>query len=448
MIRPVVITGLGPLSALGCGIEPTWQALCAGQCGIDRITAFDPAGFACQLAGEVRDFKANQVVPKFHRKAVKVMARDIELAVGGAHYAAGDAHLLTRGNIDPKDKDTVPTYEPSRVGVHIGAALIAAEVNELTYALSRSTDDAGQFDYHKFGGEGMSHITPLWLLKYLPNMLACHVTIIHDAQGPSNTITCNTASGHLSIGESLRVIQRGAADLCFCGGMESRINPLNFLRVTYTHLLNSDDNDHPATAMRSMCQSAQGAILGEGGAIMVIESKETWQARAQRDGADAYAQILGFGASQSVHLPSRNMHPDPDGRGIAASIRAALRDAAIEPDQIDLIVPNGMAALAFDGAEANAMRTVFGDRLPNIPVTPIKSMLGWCGAGAGGLDVAVAAKAIKEQQLPARINCDSPLENVCANTAPSGPATINYALSLTASFGGQNAAIVLGRLES
>ena len=203
--RRVVITGLGPVSAHGLGIEPLWSALCEGRSALAPIRAFDARGFRAASGGELPEgFDVKDLVPKSYRKATKVMARDIEIAVGGALKAVTDAGLRTRGT----DPDTQPTIPPDRFGCHIGAGLIAADLDELTAALATSKDRAGKFDPGHWGQQGMQELTPLWLLKYLPNMLACHVTIIHDCQGPSNTITCAEPSGALSIGESMRVIGR------------------------------------------------------------------------------------------------------------------------------------------------------------------------------------------------------------------------------------------------
>ncbi|HEX7011053.1 MAG TPA: beta-ketoacyl synthase N-terminal-like domain-containing protein, partial [Phycisphaeraceae bacterium] len=344
--REVVITGVGPVSGLGLGIEPTWQRLLAGESAVGPIQAFDPSGFPCRIGAEVQDFSVRDFVPKTYRKATKVMARDIELAVAAADLAARDAGLVTRGT----DSDATPTYPPTRVGAHIGAGLIAAELNELTAALAESTDSEGRFDIHKWGREGMSHLTPLWLLKYLPNMLACHVTIIHDAQGPSNTITCNEASGGLSVGESLRVIRRGAADACFCGGADAKLNPMAFLRQVFTDRLNTQDNDRPQQAVRPFSVDAAGGVVGEGGGILILEAREAFERRAP--GRAPYAVVAGFGASQTVHRPSRNLEPDLEGRSIALAIQAALRDAGVTPEHIDLIVPFGCASPAWDRAEA------------------------------------------------------------------------------------------------
>ncbi|MCX5662878.1 MAG: beta-ketoacyl synthase N-terminal-like domain-containing protein [Planctomycetota bacterium] len=444
MSRRVLITGLGPITGLGAGIEPTWQRVLANATAIGPITSFDPAGFPCRIAAEVRDFKVSNHVPKSHRKSVKVMARDTELAVAAADMASRDAKLHTRGNVveapaaSPGSPAAEPklSYAPSRVGAHIGAGLIAAELNELTDALSHARDANGNFDIHKWGSEGMPQLTPLWLLKYLPNMLACHVTIIHDAQGPSNTITCGEASGALSIGESMRVIQRGAADACFCGGAESKLNPMAFLRQGLTGRLNTVDNDRPAQAVRPYAADAAGTVIGEGGAIVVIEDAETFRARAaaaasggENDVPRAYATLLGFGASQTINPATRNLQPDAEGRGLALAIRAALREAAIDPSHIDLIVPVGLGVPEYDRAELAAIVRALGPKALDIPRVSVKPLAGNCGAGAGSLDFCVAAKAVAEQTLP----------------VPGGkPAKIRAALVLSTSLGGQNAALVLG----
>lgn len=441
MSRRVYITGLGPISGLGIGIEPTWEAVRAGRSAIGPITAFDPAGFDCRIAAQVPDYKIGQYVPKSYRKATKVMARDIELAVIAADQAARDAGLATKG-VAP---DAPPSYEPSRMGCHIGAGLIAADLDELTAALAEATDDAGGFDIHKWGSQGMSHLTPLWLLKYLPNMLACHVTIIHDTQGPSNTITCGEASSGLSIGESLRVIQRGAADLCFCGGAESKLNPMAYLRQQITDRLVPGGNEHPAEALRPFDAAAAGTVIGEGGGIVVLEAAETFDTRAD-EGKQAYAEVVGFGATQSVHRESGNREPDPHGRGIAAAMKAALREAGVEPAEVDLVVPFGSGLPAWDRAELAALRGVFGERLTDLHLAPLKPLGGNCGAGAGGLETAIAAKALAEQTVPAVINRDAPLDGLRAAAGRAQPTELRHALVYSTGYAGQNTALLLRRV--
>ncbi len=438
----VFITGLGPVSGLGMGIEATWEALVAGRTAVDEIAAFDASRLDCRIAAEVRDFRINQYVPKTYRKATKVMARDIELAVACADRAARDAALVTKGTAENGEAHS---YEGPRMGCHIGAGLIAAELDELTGALVTAQGAAGDFDMGQWGREGMQNLYPLWLLKYLPNMLACHVTIIHQTQGPSNTITCGETSATLSVGESMRVIQRGAADVCFCGGTDCKINPMAFLRQLLAQRLTTTGNDDPAGAVRPFCETAAGTVLGEGGGILILESETTWRGRSTEA---PYAELVGFGASQSVHRPSRNMLPDPDGEGIEQAVRAALRDAALDGSEIDLIVPCGMAVPEVDRAEAAALRRVFGPRLADIAMAPTKAAVGNCAAGAGALDACVAAAALRHQRVPAVLNCQRPLEGLAAAAAESRPADLRQALVLSLGIGGQNAALVLKRSEA
>ena len=440
MAREVLITGVGPVSGLGLGIKPTWEKLLAGESAVEPIEAFDASGFTSRIAAQVKDLKIRDFVPKSYRKASKVMARDIELAVAAADLAARDAGLVTRGT-DPEDS---PTYEPARVGAHIGAGLIAADLDELTSALIESVDEHGRFDMHKWGAEGMGHLTPLWLLKYLPNMLACHVTIIHDAQGPSNTVTCNEASGLLSLGESVRAIQRGVADVCFCGGTDSKLNPAAMLRQQFTGRLN-ESHDRPAhEAVRPFDSDASGGVIGEGGGIFILEARDTLERRGT---GEPYAVVAGFGASQTVNRQSRNLTPDPEGRGIARAIGAALRDATVIPEDIDLIVPFGCGDPAWDQAECSALRSVFGEHVCEIPLAPTKSMMGNCGAGAGALDLCIASQIVHQQKAPAVINCDRPLDLLNAAAHPAREITLRNVLIYATGVGGQNAAVVLRSLE-
>ena len=444
MSRRVYITGLGVVSGFALGAEAAWEGVLAGRSAISGIGAFDASEFGCTVAAEVPEFGIRDHVPKSYRKATKVMARDIELAVVAADLAARDAGLITPGT--DADGGGELSHEPGRVGCHIGAGLIAAELDELTAALVEATDGGNAFDIHKWGREGMNHLTPLWLLKYLPNMLACHVTIIHDARGPSNTITCGDASGGLSVGESLRVIRRGAADACFCGGAESKLNPLAYLRQHLSgRLLGSQAaGDDPSAAVRPLDQNAAGMALGEGGGILILEEEEAFERRRSGGGGVAYAEVVGYAASQSVNRDSSEFAPEPDGRGIASAIRSALRDAAIDAEEVDLIVPYGSACPAWDAAEAAALRSLFDDRLEKIPMPSFKTSLGNTGVAAGGIETALAALALHHQKLPPVIHRDHPLPGLSGN-APAKDADLRHALVLSTGVGGQNTALVLRR---
>ena len=439
MSRRVVITGLGPVSGLGLGIEDNWAGVESGTSAIDRIQTFDPSGFDCQVAGEIKGFKVKKHVPKSYRKATKVMARDIELAVAAAGFAAQDAGLKTPGTMDKGDERS---YDPTRVSAQIGAGLIAADIEELTMALAESKDEAGEFDMHKWGKEGMTHLTPLWLLKYLPNMLASHVAIIHDTQGPSNTITCGETSGALSIGEGLRVIQRGSADAGFCGGAESKINLMAYMRQQLAERLTKDSNDEPKKAVKAFDEKANGTAMSEGGGIVVLEAVDAYEGRVKAEGHEPYAEIAGFAASQTVHRESRNIKTDPEGRAIKSAVKAALNEAGVGADEIDVIFPYGSGIANYDAGEVAAYKAVFGERLAEIPVVSTKPVAGCCGAGAGSLDVCIAAKAVKEGVIPAIINRDKPIDGLKGNCGSEKKA-IRNALVVSTGVGGQNTAIVL-----
>src|SRR5690349_16822162 len=256
MERRVVITGIGVISPIGIGTRTFWDNLIAGQIGIRRMASFDPAGLPCQIAGEVPAYKIGDYVPKSYRKATKVMARDIELAVVAADDAFKDAGLQTKAHSDS------PSIDPRRFGCNIGAGLISADLNELTGAM-HTAREGNKLDLGRWGREGMGQLTPLWLLKYLPNMLACHVTIIHELKGPSNTITCADASSHLAIGEAFRTIQRGDADLAICGGAESKVNPMGLVRQCLLKRVTDSCNDNPQQAVRPFDADATGTVVAE-----------------------------------------------------------------------------------------------------------------------------------------------------------------------------------------
>jgi 3-oxoacyl-[acyl-carrier-protein] synthase II len=394
------------------------------------------------------------------------MARDIELAVGAAAAAVADAKLITKG-VDPEKPPTIP---PARFGCQIGAGLIAADVDELTAALvtSCAADDVAMsrggglaveksgvavaertlaqssIDLAHWGHTGMTNLTPLWLLKYLPNMLACHVTIIHDCQGPSNTITCAETSAALSVGESMRVIERGAADACLSGGAEFKINPMGLLRQIFAkRLAEANGDSDPAAVVRPFDPNASGSALGEGGGILVLEAREI----AEQRGAKAYAELIGFSATQSFCPDTVGLDIEQDGQSISDAIEFALEMAEVKPEQIDAIAPFGSGIANIDRAEAAAIKRVFGNRAGEIPIITTIPNVGNCCAGASAIPMIVAAMALKTQTLPARLNA-SGAKGLNANAAPSRSANLQHILVTSTGLGGQNAALVLKRSEA
>ncbi len=442
MQTDVVITGLGPVTGFGVGIEPLWTAMLEGRSAIGRIRAFDPSGFRSQAAAEVpEDFSIRAWVPKSYRKSTKVMCRDIELAVAAAAAAVADAGLTTKAT----DPEAEPTFAADRLGCHIGAGLIAADLDELTLALNASrADDGERVDLAHWGREGMNNLTPLWLLKYLPNMLACHVTIVHDCRGPSNTITCTEASSHLSLAESLRVIERDAADACLTGGAESKLNPMAFERQQMSgRLRETDGSGEGGAVVRPFDPDADGTLLGEGGGILVLERAGAAAAR----GVTPYARVRAVSATQGHWTDARGLGVPEDDRSIDDAMELALERSGLGPGDVDAIVPLGSGVASMDQAEAAAIRRVFGGGAASIPLVPTIPFVGSCAAGTGAVALAVAAKMVREQHLPARLHARG-LEGLDAAAAPSRPADLETVIVLTTSQGGQNAAAVLQRAES
>ena len=440
MSRRVVITGLGVVTGHGVGMEPLWEALCAGRSALRPIGRFDASGFPCRLAAEVPEpFSAKDFVPKHYRKAVKVMARDIELAVAAASRAVGDARVATRGTL-AEDATEKPTYPGSRMGCQIGAGLIAAEADELTGALATARREGGAgLDLKAWGRTGMDALTPLWLLKYLPNMLACHVTIIHGCEGPSNTITCAEASGLLSIAESARVIERGDADMGFAGGAESKVNLMGLLRMDFAgRVAHTGSATDGGPVVRPFDPASAGGLLGEGAGLLVLEAHETAMAR----GARVYAEIIGQGAGHSPWREAGAMNAD---EGYQAAVENALDDAGLRADDIDAIVPAGMGIPTMDAGEAGALRSIFGARLAEVPLVTLAPSIGNTMAGWGGLQAAVAAKCVFEQRLPARLHGGTPGAGLQAGAAAARGAALRHVLVATGASGGQNAALILRR---
>jgi 3-oxoacyl-[acyl-carrier-protein] synthase II len=430
----VVITGLGAISPLGLTVSEMWQGLCAGRCGIGKITTFNPAGFACKLAGQVPDYKIQEYVPKSHRKAVKLMCRDIELAVIAAKEALTDSGLVTKG-IDPENINV----NPERIAINLAAGLISCDLVELAPAVAASITD-GEFDIHKWGRQGLELVPPLWLLKYLPNMLACHVGIIHDIQGPSNTITCAEAGAHIAISEASQVIARGDSDIALAGGAESKVNPMNVVRQCLLERATIGNNDEPACACRPFDADAKGSVFGEGAGIIVLENPENARAR----GAKIYAEVGGTGQSSSIN-PAYE-HLEPDGKGIRIAIEKALAEAQIEPAALDLVIPHGTGIPADDLAEAAGIETALGRAGKNVPVWPTKSMLSNTGAASGALDVIAAVCAMAEGKIPAAKNCQKKAAGCNLNIVTELlQKSIRYALCCSYTYGGQTAAVILKR---
>ena len=433
--RRVAITGLGAVTPAGIGAEALWQALIEGRSCSAPVTLFDPGGFACTVGGQVDEFSARNFVPKSYRKATKVMARDIQLAVAAADQAVKDAGLVTRAD----DADNM-TYAPDRFGCNIGAGLINPDLTELGLAANTSVTD-GVFDLKVWGTRGMNNLTPLWLLKYLPNMLSCHVTIIHGCEGASNAITCGDASGHMSIGEAARWIQRGAADVVIAGGAEANLNPMGLLRQTLLGRVRATSNADPAGACRPFDAAAAGTGVGEGGGLVVLEDMGS----AVQRGATIYAELAGVGGGCD---PGGMDVTRPTVGSLDAAVSNALDDAGLEPQDVDVIVTHGTGVPAEDRAEADAWAAALGETAHTAPAVALTGAIGSLYAGAGGAELIVAAMALHNQSVPPTVNFPTAADG-CTLSLAAEPRSGNYTTAVTGAFsvGGQSGAIVLKKYE-
>lgn len=390
--RRVVITGLGIVSPIGIGSDAFWTSIAEGRGGVGPIAAFPVDGLPTNVGGEVRDFDAAALaLPKFKkvlRKSLKYMARDIQLAVAAAQLAVADAGLLEGG------------VDPTRFGVDLGAGLISSELDELAPAIALSSAASGSFDYGVWGREGIPIIQPIWLLKYLPNMLACHISILIDCQGPSNTITEAEAASNLAIGEAARIIARGRADVMISGGADSKIHPLSLVRMSLLGQM-SHWTGEPSAACKPFDVRRDGWVAGEGAGILILEEREHALAR----GARIHGEILGSGSGCDAR-PGGGL--DPEGVGTEIALRAALRDAGLSPGEVGHVNAHGAATVVSDLAEARAIRRVFNDAPAPAPVTALKGYLGNIVSGCGAVELIASLLGVNRGVIPPVLNCEEP----------------------------------------
>jgi len=415
----VVITGLGVVSPIGIGKSAFWDALCAGQSGVGRITLFDASGLPVSIAAEVPDFDPKPYVR--HRKSLKLMCRDAQLGVAAATLACRDAGVQV-GQIDP-----------DRLGVVLGADRICSPVlgSEPCY---RACSVSGQFDFGLWGTRGMEASFPLTFLRVLPNMIASHVSIAEDARGPNNTIHQGDVSSLLAIQEAARVIQRGMADVMIAGGASSQMDPFDWVRhFTLDDL--SHRQDDPAAASRPFDADRDGQVRGEGAAALILESRQHAEARR----AGILARLLGWAA---VCDYDRGNHEPPVTKALERAMTAALGHARLEPGGLGHLNAHGLSTVDGDRVEARALREV----APAVPVTALKSYFGNLGAAGGAVEAAASVLSLAHRAVPATLNYETPdpqcpLEVIHGQALePAAPTAL--AVSWTRS--GQAVAVVLG----
>jgi len=381
--RRFVITGLGVMTSLGLDAASTWQGLVEGRSGIGPIRSFDPSGLPVRIGGELQGFDPKAIVEKRARKELNKMARTLQLAVACTQVA------LDHGKVD-RDK-----LDPTRFGVEYGSGLISIDLVDLIDASVAGTrpDLPHQVDLKAWGEKSVELVQPMFMLKYLPNFLACHVSMLFNAQGPNNSVTETDAASLLALGEAYRVLQRDGADFFLVGGAESKfVNGLSLVRQCLYEQF-STWNDRPQQAHRPFDLQRTGHVLGEGAAVVVFEALDHATAR----GATIYAEVVGFGAAFDLKR---------DGKGLARAIRAAMAEAGVGPGDLDHVNAHGAATTAGDVMEAAALREVFGEAMP--PVVAYKSSFGQLGAAGGLAELSASVLALRDGVLPGTLNHDTP----------------------------------------
>ncbi len=426
-MRRVVITGLGVVAPNGVGIDAFWNACLNGTSGVGPIRSFDATAHPVKIAAEVHDFDPSPFIPISQRKGMKIMSRAMRFAVGAAGLGIQDSGL----DLDKED--------PTRLGVVMGTGLVPVDLPELTPALVDSCDASGNLETTRLGRKGAGALFPLWILKYLPNMVAAHISLAYNAQGPNSTITTACAAGTQAVGEGFRLIARDDADIVLAGGADSRIDPLLILAYTALGALSTSDRP-PTEVSRPFDGKRDGFVLGEGAAVLVLEELE----HAKKRGATIYAEVLGLGSSFDAYAATK---PDPEAKGAARAILESLREARINTTDVDYINAHGTSTRLNDQMETTAVKRVFGDNAKVLPLSSIKSMVGHLIGAAGAVEAAALAMTLHSGAVPPTINqtqrdpaCD--LDYV-PNTAREMP--VKVAVSTSFGFGGQNAALVMSQ---
>ncbi len=411
--RRVVVTGIGMISPVGVGNQATWQGLLEGRSGIGRITKFDVSDYPAQIAGEVRGFDPGDFIEK---KEVKKSDTFIHFAIAAAQMAYDDSGL------DRSKED------PDRVGVIIGSGIGGLPLIEEMHK--------------KLLERGPSRISPFFIPGLIVNLASGHISIRFNAQGPSSAPATACATGAHAIGDASRIIRHDDADIMFAGGSEAVISALAVGGFSAMRAL-STRNDEPERASRPWDAQRDGFVMGEGSGILILEEREHAIAR----GARIYCEITGYGmTSDAFHITS----PAEDGGGMTRVMNRALKDAALQPTDIDYINAHGTSTQIGDKTETLAIKRVFGEHAYKVAISSTKSMTGHLLGAAGGLESAIAALVVQNEEIPPTINYENPDPECDLDYVPNKARKVpglRHVLSNSFGFGGTNATLIFSKHE-
>ena len=408
--RRVVVTGIGMISPLGVGNEATWQGLVEGRSGIGPITKFDASAYSARIAGEVLDFNPEQWIEK---KEVKKSDTFIHYAIGAAQIAVDDAKLDTKA------------MDPDRLGVIIGSGIGGLPLIEEMH--------------RKLLERGPTRISPFFIPGLIVNLATGQISIRFNARGPSSAPATACATGAHAIGDAFRIIQRDEADVMFAGGSEAVVTPLAVGGFAAMRAL-STRNDDPQHASRPWDRDRDGFVMGEGAGVLILEEREHALAR----GASIYCELKGYGmTSDAYHITS----PSEDGEGMARVMKRALKDAKLEPKDIQYINAHGTSTPVGDKIETKAIKTVFGEGAYNVAISSTKSMTGHLLGAAGGLESAIAAMTVRTGIIPPTINYENPDPECDLDYVPNKARQVDVTnvLSNSFGFGGTNATLIFSK---
>ncbi len=431
--RRVVITGLGAISPLGNNVAELWSGLSSGRSGVAPLEIMPTlegkvhyGGEAETFSGKIDDFGTlNKTAKKTIRKALKVMCRETMMAIACAQQAAADGGFAE----EPMD--------PERSGVVFGSDYMLSPPDDFEAGMIKCGAADSDFDYPRWGNDGLGEMNPLWMLKFLPNMPASHIAIINDLRGPNNSLTLREVSGLAAVREAAQTIERGHADRMIAGATGTRLHTFKTVHAAQTEQLADPELD-PAEASRPFDANRTGMVVGEGAGAILLEELESATAR----GATIYGEIVGTGLST---VTDANLSGSPI-KAFSNAAHVALQQSALQPGDLGHVNAHGLGTQASDQAESEAIRGVLGGSAEKLPVFAAKSYFGNLGSGSGMVELIASTLALKEGQLPRTLNYETPDPQAPLNVTKNGdvPAGSSF-LKLSITPQAQAAAIVVSQ---